>query len=556
MAQHHLHTDVIPGTVHLVDLAGNLRVKHQEGGDKEIVLLPQPTSEYDDPLNWSRRRKLVSATLCLVAVFSADIMTTLLSAALLNIETDTGIPLATLNQGVGVQYLMFGWSNLFWQPLGLNIGRRPTLLIGALGMLACSVWTSYVTSSGEWYANRFLIGVFYGPIETLIEVCISDVFFAHDRGFWVGMYCWMLFGIPFLGAVPAGFVAENLGWQWIQFIASIISAGCILAMFFLLEETMFYRPPVQEEAMDVDQDASSTDDQTGSTTPIPASGGDVVDEKRGGAAVKSPMRAELGEIGSHRKSFLEKLKFWGARRPGQPNNFVRSVWMPFALLQFPVVAFSGLLVGSILSWFNVTNGTIALVLAAPPYNFSTEMIGVMFIAPFIGCTIGCLFAGVSANRFAVWMARKRGGIFEPEYRLWMAAVPVILHPAGCILFGVGAHHGVHWVGLAFGLAFIVGTFPIGSAIAINYIIDSYKEVSGDGLVTMICIRNSMGFGFSYAVTPWIQASGVQNTYIAIGFIGMFFWALCFLFIAIGKKTRKNTAKNFWAMVEKHGLTAH
>ncbi|EXJ91617.1 hypothetical protein A1O3_00167 [Capronia epimyces CBS 606.96] len=544
--EHHLHTDVVPGTVHLVDLAGNLRVKHQEGGDKEIVLLPQPTSEYDDPLNWSKRRKLLCALVCLLAVFSADLMTTLLSAALLDIETDTGIPLATLNQGVGVQYLMFGWSNLLWQPLGLNIGRRPVLLLGALGMLACSVWTSYVTSSGEWYANRFLIGFFYGPIETLIEVCISDVFFAHDRGFWVGMYCWMLFGIPFIGAVPAGFVAENLGWKWIQFIASIISAGCIVTMFFLLEESMFYRPQAQEEAIDFDQDVSETDQASTKTPPM------GVDEKR---TAPLPTQTEVGQM-TTRKTYLQKLKFWGARRPGQPNHFVRSVWMPFALLRFPVVAFAGVLVGSILSWFNVVNATIALVLAAPPYNFSTEMIGVMFIAPFIGCTLGCLFAGVSANRFAVWMARKKGGIFEPEYRLWMAVVPVILHPAGCILFGVGAHHGVHWMGLAFGLAFIVGTFPIGSAIAINYIIDSYREISGDGLVTMICIRNSMGFGFSYAVTPWITASGVQNTYIAIGFIGMFFWGLCFLFIAVGKKSRKAAAKDFWTMIDKHGLTAH
>ncbi|KIV91965.1 hypothetical protein PV10_06450 [Exophiala mesophila] len=546
MATHHLHTEVVPGTVHLVDLAGTLRVKHQEGGDKEIVLLPQPTAEYDDPLNWSRRRKLLSVIVGLIAVFSADIMTTLLSAALLDIESETGIPLATLNQGVGVQYLLFGWSCLFWQPLGLTIGRRPTLLIGALGMLACSVWTSYVRSSGEWYANRFLIGFFYGPIETMIEVCISDVFFAHDRGFWIGMYCWILFGIPFLGAVPAGFIAENLGWQWIQFIASIIAAGCILIMFFLMEETMFYRPPAQEEAMDVDL-AESTTDKDSSEGPV--------DEKQVAAPSTQPAVVEVGQIVT-KKTYLQKLKLWGSRRPGQPNHFFRSMWMPFNLLRYPIIAFSGVLVGSVLSWFNVVNATAALVLASPPYNFPTNMIGVMFIAPFIGCTIGCVFAGISANRFAVWMSRRKGGIFEPEYRLWMAVVPFLLHPAGCILFGVGASHGVHWMGIAFGLAFIVGTFPIGSAIAINYIIDSYREISGDGLVTMICIRNAMGFGFSYAVTPWITASGVQNTYIAVGFIGMFFWGLCFLFVLVGKGTRRASAKSFWALVEKHGLTAH
>ncbi|PSS20705.1 hypothetical protein M430DRAFT_100550 [Amorphotheca resinae ATCC 22711] len=538
---HHLQTDVIPGTVHLVDLAGTLNVKHDaEGGQKDIVLLPQPTTEYDDPLNWSRKRKMLIAILLLVAVFTADILTTLLSAALLLIENDTGIPLSTLNSGVGVQYLFFGWSNLIWQPLGLTYGRRPIILLGTLGMLACSVWTSYVKSSGEWYANRVLIGFFYGPIETLIEICISDVFFAHDRGFWIGMYCWFLFGIPYIGAVPVGFIANNLGWHWIQFIASIISGGCFLLMFFFMEETMFYRRPVQEEVTVEESeyhDASSpATDEKGSVTP-------------------PKTEVSSGEIVT-KKTFLQKLKLWGARRPGQPNNFFRSMWLPLTLIRFPVIAVSGILIGSVLSWFNVVNATTALVLAAPPYNFSTEMIGVMFIAPFLGCTVGCIFAGVAANRFAVWMSRRKGGIFEPEYRLWMAIVPLIIHPAGCILFGVGANHGVHWMGIAFGLAFVVGTFPIGSAIGINYIIDSYKEISGDGLVTMILIRNSMGFGFSYGVTPWINATGVQNTYIAVGFIGMFFWGLPFLFILIGKKTRQMTAKTYWTMVEKHGLSVH
>lgn len=69
---HHLHSDVLPGTVHLVDLAGTLNVRHEEGGEKDIVLLPQPTNEYDDPLNWTRPRKLLSVNLMLLAVLSGS----------------------------------------------------------------------------------------------------------------------------------------------------------------------------------------------------------------------------------------------------------------------------------------------------------------------------------------------------------------------------------------------------------------------------------------------------------------------------------------------------
>lgn len=135
----HLHSDLPPGTVHLVDLAGTLHVRHEEGAEKDIVLLPQPTNEYDDPLNWVKKRKMLSAFMLLLAVFSADVMTTLLSVSLLDIEASTGIPLAHLNTGVGLQYLFYGWSNVLWQPLGLTYGRRPMILLGAAGMLGCSV---------------------------------------------------------------------------------------------------------------------------------------------------------------------------------------------------------------------------------------------------------------------------------------------------------------------------------------------------------------------------------------------------------------------------------
>lgn len=55
----------VPGTIHLVDLEGMLRAKHASGHQKDIVLVPSPSEDPDDPLNWSAKRKLVStANIC------------------------------------------------------------------------------------------------------------------------------------------------------------------------------------------------------------------------------------------------------------------------------------------------------------------------------------------------------------------------------------------------------------------------------------------------------------------------------------------------------------
>jgi hypothetical protein len=54
---------VVPGTVHLVDLDHALHTKHAKE-DQEIVLVPTPSDDPDDPLNWPPRRKMLS-TFCL-----------------------------------------------------------------------------------------------------------------------------------------------------------------------------------------------------------------------------------------------------------------------------------------------------------------------------------------------------------------------------------------------------------------------------------------------------------------------------------------------------------
>jgi hypothetical protein len=53
--------DAVPGTIHLLDLDHNMQTKHS--GNGEIVLVPTPSADPEDPLNWSPRRKLLS-TIC------------------------------------------------------------------------------------------------------------------------------------------------------------------------------------------------------------------------------------------------------------------------------------------------------------------------------------------------------------------------------------------------------------------------------------------------------------------------------------------------------------
>jgi hypothetical protein len=57
-----VNKDAIPGTVQLVDVDGTSHAQHSKG-QKDIILVPAPSKNPDDPLNWTPRRKALS-TFC------------------------------------------------------------------------------------------------------------------------------------------------------------------------------------------------------------------------------------------------------------------------------------------------------------------------------------------------------------------------------------------------------------------------------------------------------------------------------------------------------------
>ena len=82
---------------------------------------------------------------------------------------------------------------------------------------------------------------------------------------------------------------------------------------------------------------------------------------------------------------------------------------------------------------------------------------------------------------------------EPEQRLWPFAVTTVIIPVSLIIWGVGASQAVHWFGLVWAMGMLSFANTCGITLSVNYLIDSYKEMSADGMTTVIIIRNTMSF---------------------------------------------------------------
>ena len=91
----------IPGTVHLVDLDGTMHAQHANGGQRDIVLVPTPSQDPDDPLNWSPRRKTLSMVCMGVYTLMVGIASAAIYSILEPIAEETSLTLNELNNGTG-----------------------------------------------------------------------------------------------------------------------------------------------------------------------------------------------------------------------------------------------------------------------------------------------------------------------------------------------------------------------------------------------------------------------------------------------------------------------
>lgn len=94
------------------------------------------------------------------------------------------------------------------------------------------------------------------------------------------------------------------------------------------------------------------------------------------------------------------------------------------------------------------------------------------------------------------------------------------------------------------MAVIALTNTIGIQLSVSYAIDAYKDMSGEAMVTVIIVRNTMSFAVSYGLTPWVDGLGYQNAFLVAAFAGMAQVATFFAFVKWGKGMRRASADRY------------
>ncbi|ODQ61892.1 hypothetical protein WICANDRAFT_24927 [Wickerhamomyces anomalus NRRL Y-366-8] len=551
----------VPGTTHLVDLDGHMNAHHSKG-DSQIVLIPTPSEDPDDPLNWSARRKWLAVFCNVVYTFGVGVPSAAIYSVLTNIAAETDITLGQLNAGTGYMFLFFGLGCLIFQPLALQYGKRPTYLLSMFATTLICVWSPYCKSNGEWIGSKILQGFFGAPIESLGEITMSDIFFEHERAKGMGIYAVALLTSNFLAPMIAGFISDGIGWKWVMWMCSIFGAVCFVFLFFFMEETNYNRKLGSKKINIMTIEGIGKDEEN--ITSVTS------EEKRIGTVLShqtmeermqetnenlynevdmASSSDELNYESKPRKTFKDKLSLTG----GFKEKFLLLHYFigPFRMARFPSVLWGGFLYGSSLVWFNLLNATEATVLGGAPYHFSSAMCGLAYISPTIFSVVFFFLSGYLSDFLKVKLAKRRNGLSLPEDRFWVLIVYMVLGFLASIGWGVGAHYGAHWMVLVVSMGVLGGLGVFGCISAVTYCSDAYHELDCEAMVVVILIRNLMSFACSYGLTDWVVNMGYKNAFISSGCI-LFFCNGSFLLMRYtGPFWRNKTKHIYWKYVEQN-----
>lgn len=241
------------------------------------------------------------------------------------------------------------------------------------------------------------------------------------------------------------------------------------------------------------------------------------------------------------KSFVQQLRPWHGRL--NKDKWLKAAVRPFILFSYPSVLWSAAIYSCSIGWLIVVSESVTVIYREEYYHFDALQTGLMYISPFIGGVLGTAVAGKVSDIIVKAMARRNGGLYEPEFRLVMALPIAVSTVIGLMGYGWSAEMRDAWIVPTVFLGVVSFGCSLGSTTAITFCVDSYRQYAGEALVTLNFSKNIFhGLVFSFFVTGWIEEDGSKSVFIWIGIIQLIFCFFSIPMFIYGKRARMWTVR--------------
>lgn len=427
----------------------------QSHHSEQASLVRFTSNDSENPRAWSPRKKLTNvgiiALMAILSPLASSMFTPGIEQVALDLDCSLNAVIATTTGFV----IMLGLGPLVLAPFSETFGRRRLYIWCFSIFTILQIPTALAPNVGFLIAARSLSG-FFGSVGIANGGgTISDMYESSQRA---GIFGWYLLGPllgPTIGPLFGGLIITHLNWRWVYWVLLIVCGINTTVGYFFLQET--YAPVL------------------------------LLRRRNALLAENYHTDASVGEASP--KYYIE----------GEDNRSVRlklrdSMKRPIAIFIQPIVltmaAYQALIFGTTYSIF--TN--MQDIYGSPPYNFSSEQIGFLYLGPGLGFLIAVWFLVPRIDTVYNKLTEKNNGKALPEYRLPLANIGSILIPISLFWFGWTVDESVKspWpVSIAATFFYGVGQVMIFNTVQ-NYYIDSFEKYAASAIAGGSVFRSLVG----------------------------------------------------------------
>ncbi|OBT72623.1 hypothetical protein VF21_08371 [Pseudogymnoascus sp. 05NY08] len=440
-----------------------------------IILIPQPSDDVDDPLNWSITKKLIIFACICFAGFAGQMSPNSNQLTfVLQIPNYVGRTQADMLNTVAAA--LAGWmlGPFILVPWAALVGRSSVIFWSLIATLACQVWAAKMTGPNDFIPfaiSRAICGVF-GVIPAILGTgYIMDMFFLHQRGKAFAIFEVLIIFAVVGGGTLGGFVAEYGPWSNVFWWTVGPIAGAAIAVFVFVEDTTFPRAP---------------------------------------NAVQRPALPKAW-FANRVATFFPGTKTQAGTLDKRAAVFRRFI-VPLQITITPITLLIGTFVFIALGLPIMQASTLAIYLMPPVsaggYGFSALQLAFFTMTAWAGIISAQLYGYLFNDRVPLAVTRRFGGIWRLEYRLANTMLPGSLLPIGLAIYGVGLQLHLHYMVLALASFLIWFAALLALPVCYNYIVECFVQTPVEASVALNSYRIAFGLMSVFIITQWQSAVGV------------------------------------------------
>ncbi|CAK7210079.1 hypothetical protein SBRCBS47491_000649 [Sporothrix bragantina] len=510
----------VPGTVLLeqeesgdrgIHYLEHLKKVHRKG--ETIILVPQPTNDPNDPLNWSPwTRDLIFFVYAYCAILCIGGIGPILSSLALDLIVEFNITFTDVSLLTGYSLCATGASGLFISAISHKYGKRIPLLFSMSCAFAGTFWGGFAQSHKSLLGARVLQGFSVSMFESVFFAQVGDLYFVHERGVRVGIVTTCIAGLSNLPPMLAGKIATDLGWRWVFHMLSIFLGIGLLGTVLFGWETAYNRSAVYNTDVASEDILDTLDAKRAATDHVEGS-----DEKTT-RLEQSQTQATTAKDDIPKKSFVALMHPYSGTYTDKP--LWKLVLGPVFVLYNPAVIWAIALMAFPTLWIVAINLLISQIFSSPPFLLTTTQLGYMSAGVVVGGSLGSLAAGAVSDPIIKYLSRRNGGVYEPEFRLFLIVPCFVLSAIAYFLFGTLIEEGKSPVAMAALWGLAGGGFQFGMQAVGTYCVDAYRNSSVEIFISTMVIKNFLFFGFSFFLNDWVVEWGAKRMFYCIAGIQM------------------------------------